>query len=149
MNDCKSCRKAGANPGVKKSTGWLMGFLLVILPKCPFCILAYTSTLMLCGKDSITTKTSIHYSQTTLLITSVLCLLTLFSILMNYRDTRTKYALGLVLAGSSMAILSAFQTGGEYLYYMGVMVIFTGVWTNGSMLYFVRKYRNRKNSPAF
>jgi uncharacterized protein YqgC (DUF456 family) len=145
-NDCKSCRKA-IKP--KHQSPWLMGFLLVILPKCPFCVLAYSSTIMLCGKDSVISTSGIHYSETTVFITIGLCLLTLAGIAFNQRDHRTKYAIGLALAGSMMAILSAIYGGGEYLYYTGVLLIFTGVWLNGSLLYVIHRMRSKRGRPAY
>jgi hypothetical protein len=145
-NDCKSCRKS-KKP--MQRPAWLMGFLLVILPKCPFCVLAYSSTIMLCGKDSVTSKTSLHYSETTIFFTIGLCLVTIASIAFNQRDQRTMYAIGLALAGSIMATLSAIYGGGEILYYSGVLLIFTGVWLNGSLLYVINRIRNKIKTPAY
>jgi hypothetical protein len=145
-NDCGSCSKADKNLPAKKYSGWLTGVLFVILPKCPFCFLAYSSTMVLCAKDSITTKTSIHYSESTLFITMILCLIVLISILMNFRDRRSVYAIGLALTGSAVIVTSALYLGGAYLYYLGVMILFTGVWMNGSMFYILHKLKNRKKS---
>lgn len=145
-NDCKSCRKA-VKP--MHQSPWLMGFLLVILPKCPFCVLAYSSTIMLCGKDAVISTSAIHNSETTVFITIGLCLLTLAGIAFNQRDRRTKYAIGLAVAGSMMAILSAIYGGGEYLYYSGVLLIFTGVWLNGSLLYVINRLRSKSGRPAY
>ncbi len=145
-NDCRSCRKVKKT---KQQPVWLAGFLLVILPKCPFCVLAYSSTIMLCGKDAVTSKTNLHYSETTILFTLGLCLVTLAGIAFNRRDTRTLYALGLAFAGSIMATLSAMYGGGEYLYYAGVLLIFSGVWMNGSLLYVISRIRNKIKSPAY
>lgn len=122
---------------------------MVVLPKCPFCVFAYSSTIMLCGKDSVTSKTSFHYSEMTVLFTAILCSITLLSIALNRRGKRTYYAMGIALAGSAMALLSVVYGGGQYLYYVGVSVIFTGVWLNGSLLYVISRIRNKMSSHTY
>ncbi len=85
-NDCGSCKKAIAP---KDNHSWITGVMMVVLPKCPFCVFAYSSTIMLCGKDSVTSKTSFHYSEMTVLFTAILCSITLLSIALNRRGKRT------------------------------------------------------------
>ena len=93
---------------------------MVVLPKCPFCVLAYSSTIMLCGKDTVTSQTSLHYSTATIIVTSILCLLTLAAIAFNWRGRRTVYAIGIAFTGSLLAMSSVAFGGGEYLYYSAV-----------------------------
>jgi hypothetical protein len=146
FNECRQCRKA--KKPVDKQT-WLMGVLMVILPKCPFCVFAYSSTIMLCSKDSVTSKTNLHQSGSTILFTVILCLFTLAGIAFNWRGSRTKYAIGIALTGSLMSVCSVLYGGGEYLYYSGVLLIFTGVWLNGSLLYVINRIKNKLTSPLY
>jgi hypothetical protein len=136
-NNCNACRKK--NRVSKKSYSLLGGLLLALLPKCPFCIMAYSGTLMLCGKDTVS---ELHYTSTsaaTVFLTSFFCLLTLLSIYFNKRGSRTRYALFISIIGASFVISSTLFYGGWSLYYTGVAVIFTGVWLNGSLFYFINK----------
>jgi hypothetical protein len=76
------------------------------------------------------------------LLSALFCGITLIGIFLNYRDSRTKYALLLALAGSACILFSVTKGGGLTLYYTGVAFIFFGVWLNGSLLFFVRKIRS-------
>ncbi len=153
-NNCTACRKKNRIP--KKSFGLFGGLLLALLPKCPFCIMAYSGTLMLCGKDSVVVSNYTHTSSLTILLTSLFCLVTLLSIYFNKRGTRTGYALLISVFGTCLVISSTLFYGGWSLYYTGVAVIFAGVWLNGSLLYFINKakqifsaapyYKSRKAS---
>jgi len=146
FNECRQCRKA-KKPVDKYA--WLTGMLMVILPKCPFCVFAYSSTIMLCSKDSITSKTNLHHSGSTILFTIILCLFTLAGIALNWRGRRTSYAIGIALAGCLIAVCSVLYGGGEPLYYSGVLLIFTGVWLNGSLLYVINRIKNKLTSPLY
>ena len=122
--------------------------LLVLLPKCPFCILAYSSTVMMCGKDSFFADVRQHQSGLTIGITASLSLLVLLSIAFNYRDRRSLWSLVIVAVGGSLAIWSTVSGGGEYLYYAGVSMIALGVWLNGSLLYVWRRVSGYLGSGA-
>jgi hypothetical protein len=135
--NCESCSKKQASP--KKNYGVWVGLLLAVLPKCPFCIMAYSGTIMLCGKDAVTITTHTNTSLVTTLLTSVFCLLSIIGIYLNNRGARTKYALFTAIAGTIMVLTSVLWYGGLELYYSGVALIFAGVWLNGSLLYFVNK----------
>lgn len=141
-DDCKPCKKKRIVSNDKKRLGLLTTLLLVILPKCPFCLLAFSSTVILCGKAGGIYKLT-HNSSTTILVTSFFCFLVLISILFNYRDARTKYALLLVVTGCLMVMYSVCIGGGLLLYYCGVILLFGGVWLNASLLYVIRKIRSR------
>jgi hypothetical protein len=146
-NNCTSCRKKDRVS--KKSFGLLGSLLLALLPKCPFCIMAYSGTLMLCGKDTVSES---HYTSTstaTIILTSFFCLLTLLSIYFNKRGSRTRYALLISTIGTCFVISSTLFYGGWGLYYTGVGIIFTGVWLNGSMLYFACKLKQFFDSGIY
>jgi hypothetical protein len=141
-DDCKPCKRKQPATVRKGNVGLFTGILLALLPKCPFCLMAYSSTIMLCGKSG--TLVSKHYftSSASILITVLFCLMALSGIIFNYRDNRTKYAIGLAAAGSIFIIVSVSATGGLPLYYGGVFFVFVGVWLNSSLMYFVKKIKN-------
>lgn len=134
---CKRDKKAVK----KKDYNLFTGILLAILPKCPFCVMAYTSTAVLCGKDTLIESSHHHYSVVTICITSFLCVLVIAGILLNYRDVRTKYALAISVLGSLLILKSIIFSGGQQLYYIGVLMIFISVWLNGSLLSILRKLK--------
>ncbi|OQP63855.1 hypothetical protein A3860_23240 [Niastella vici] len=137
----------------KKKLGFIAGLLLVLLPKCPFCVMAFSSTFILCGEAGTFTTAHTYTSSTTFLLTLLFCGITLIGLIFNYRDIRTKYAILLALAGSLCILFSVTSGGGLALYYSGVLFIFTGVWLNGSLLFFIAKIRaffsqNSGNKPV-
>ena len=141
-DDCKPCKKKKIVSNEKKRLGLFTTLLLVLLPKCPFCLLAYSSTVMLCGKTGGVYELT-HSSSTTILVTAFFCFLVLISIAFNYRDVRTKYALLLVIIGCLLIMCTVGIGGGLALYYSGVALLFIGAWLNASLLYVISKIRNR------
>jgi hypothetical protein len=142
-DDCKPCKKEKKVSERKKQAGILSTFLLIVLPKCPFCVMAYSGTLILCGKTGIVPEVT-PSSSTTIFVTLFFCLLVLLSIFFNYRDARTRWALLLAAAGSAMIMYSVAAGGGLPLYYSGVTLVFIGVWLNASLLYVISKITGRQ-----
>jgi hypothetical protein len=128
-------------PHAKKNFSFFVGFLLALLPKCPFCFIAFSSTFVLCDEAGTFTDTHTHSSTTTILLSTLFCAIALVSLFLNYRDSRIRYALLLVLAGSLIILLSVTKVGGLALYYSGVAFVFCGVWLNGNLLFFAGKIR--------
>ena len=139
---CKPCKKKIIVSKGKKPVGLLTTIFLVLLPKCPFCLMAFSSTVILCGKAGGVSDLT-HTSATTIFVTSFFCFLILLSIVFNYRDARTNYALLLVASGCLLVMYSVCIGGGLPLYYSGVFLLFFGVWLNASLLYIIRKISGR------
>jgi len=138
---CASCIAEKPKVRISKKASLFTGFLLVILPKCPLCVIAYSSTIMLCGKEESIISSQIHSSLLATGITIFLCVVILASLFLNYRDNRTKYALTLAFAGTVMLVASTIWEIGPVLYYAGTAIIFMGVWLNGSMLFMLNKVK--------
>lgn len=138
---CGGCKKQ-AITGSKNNYNFFAGVLLAILPKCPFCVMAYSSTIMLCGKDKLIESQSHHNSSLSIILTAIFSALVIAGILFNYRGTRTKYALALAGAGIFMMLNSVIKNGGQELYYIGVSIIFLSIWLNGSLISIFRKFKN-------
>jgi hypothetical protein len=130
---CSGCEK-DTNSLVKKNYTFFAGVLLAILPKCPFCIMAYSSTVMLCSNDSVSSYQQGHQSLITIYITSFFCLVVLAGLLFNFQGKRTKLALAICGPGIFLIMRTVFYGGGQELYYLGVAVVFMGVWLNGSLI---------------
>jgi cation transporter-like permease len=129
-------------PREKKKFSFLAGLLLALLPKCPFCIMAFTSTAILCGKGTLIESQSTHQSLLTISLSAVCCLIIIASIGMNFRGTRTKYALCFASLGIVLILYSVISGGGQALYYLGVSVVFVAVWLNGSLIWLLRKSKH-------
>jgi hypothetical protein len=103
--------------------------------------MAYSGTVMLCTQNETSISSTTHTSGITIGLTSFLCAVTLLSIFLNYRDQRSKYALSLAFTGSVLSVISTAYTGGIFLYYTGVVLIFFGIWLNGSLFFFINKIK--------
>jgi hypothetical protein len=136
--DCSSCDTPSPKAS-KQGYGLMTGLLLALLPKCPFCVMAFTGTALLCGEGSVVEISRTHNSLLTIVITGVLCLVTCIGIALNRRGNRTLYALAIAAAGVAMIMFSVIRSGGQPLYYGGISIVFFAVWLNGSFLWFVRK----------
>jgi hypothetical protein len=139
LKGCKSCNNGFKGIKERKRVSFFSSFLLAFLPKCPFCFMAFTNTLILCGESGSLSCQRTFTSSTTSLLTILFCSIILLSIILNYRDRRTLYAIALVVMGSVFLMISVAKTGGLPLYYFGVVFIFSGVWLNASLLFFIRK----------
>jgi MFS family permease len=113
----------------------ISNLLLILMPKCSFCLLAYTSSVMLCTRNETLVATSTHSSPLTIALTTSFCLFILVGILLNRRGRRTWYALALALSGIACMLISVVLGGGEWLYYTGSVLVFLGIWVNGSFRY--------------
>lgn len=136
-------RESAASVG-KKKFSFATGILLTLLPKCPFCLMAYSGTIMLCGRNTLIESQYHHYSILSISIIALFCALVIAGIVLNYRDQRTKYAL--VVSGLGILIIfnSVIRSGGQELYYLGVSIVFLAVWLNGSLLSILRKFKNTR-----
>lgn len=142
------CRKCSRLPVIqeKNKFGLAGGLLLAVLPKCPFCIMAFTSTAVLCGKDTLIESQSTHNSSTTIYLAAFFCLLIIAGILFNFRGIRTIYALTLSFPGVLMIMYSVIRNGGHDLYYSGLFIVFMAVWLNGSLISILKKIKNSFSS---
>lgn len=142
-NGCGYCKQKGFAHTRQNGAALFGNFLLILLPKCPFCLLAYSSTLVLCSKEETVVASASHASAFTIGITALLCTIILATILFRYRDRRTLFALAFAGTGMALMLTSAAWGGGELLYYCGTVFIFAGIWINGSYFSFRKQLRNR------
>lgn len=132
----KNCPCPSKKEDQKAALPILGGILIAILPKCPFCILAYSSAMTLCNGSKIYH----HAPGWASWISIVLAMLTLAMVLLNYRGTRTLIATALILIGSLLIIRSELYTGDVQGYYIGATALILGVWINASFLYVFHKW---------
>lgn len=150
IRDCNSCKKQKTVSGAKKQVGLLTTILLIILPKCPFCLMAYSSTLMLCGEAGVVSDQITHTSSITIFILSLLCFVVLLSILLNYQGARTIYALLLTATGCFLIFYSACIRGGLPLYYSGISFLFIAMWLNANLQFLINRIiRKKTTAPIY
>lgn len=114
----------------------LTGILIALVPKCPYCILAYSSAISMCSGSKIYMNTPGWASY----IPLVLAFLTLLFIVMNNRGKRTIIAASLVGIGSMLMLLCQFYSFNIMHYYIGTGLLLFGVWVNASFRYFYRQW---------
>jgi len=145
MNDCKTRKSVRT----AKSAGILSGFFLLLIPKCPFCFMAFSSVMIFCGGKDAVYGSRTFFSATTLILTAIFCLTALLSIIIYYRRSRGKYALMLAIPGIIVLILTVTFIGGLMLYYLGALMLMAGLLRNSGLWPFIQgKLNFRKNKDA-
>lgn len=114
---------------------FLPGIAIALIPKCPFCILSYTSAITVCSAKNM----SSHTPEWTSGISIAFALLTFIITAYNYKGRRTKIALLIIASGCALVIYSELFNGLLQSYYWGCSLLMVGIWFNGSLLFFVRK----------
>ena len=131
MHNCTSCKKKRW-----QRLTWLPALAVAILPKCPFCIMAYAGAIPLCGGNTVYPNAG-NFS---LYLTGGFALVVLLGILLNNKGTRT-FTAGLIAAvGICCIVTGQLIWISMPLYYLGTGILFFGIWYNGSYAYFKRTY---------
>lgn len=134
----EGCNKCNSRAPARKTTSlsiWST-LLIVLLPKCPLCVMAYSSALTICGGESIYMQSNNWLS----FFPIALALVIVGLIARNYRGGRTLVALGLAGLGS-VAILLVHQLILPPLFYdLSAALLFLAIWLNGSMFSFVSTF---------
>lgn len=108
---------------------WWSTFLIVVLPKCPFCIMAYSSAITMCGAPAIYVSENNWGSY----IPIALALVVVLMIALKFRDIRTYFALAFSFTGTLLVILTHQTLIDAMFYYTGTALLIFGIWTNGSL----------------
>ena len=127
------------NVNKASSVSVLSSFLLIILPKCPFCIMAYSSAITICGGPDM-------YLMSNNWVSFVPLALALFinvMLLLNWRGRRTFNALLVSLVGFSLILMTHQLILSSGFYNLGAMLLFMSIWLNGSFIYLLNKVRSK------
>jgi hypothetical protein len=110
------------------------GILIALLPKCPFCILAYSSAVTMCSGATVYDHQPAWFS----FVSIALGLLVIFSIARNYRGARSLLALGMALGGALLVCYSELRTGNLNHYRLGAFLLLSGALLNGGLYVVLR-----------
>ncbi len=117
---------------------FLSSLLIALLPKCPFCVMAYTGAITVCGAKTLA---AVYSPEWTSAIPISLSILTLGIVAWNYKGRKTIAACFFIAMGILLIVQSELFSGAIASYYWGCALLFLGVWANGSLSYFVKLFR--------
>lgn len=123
-----------------KNLSWVPGIIIALIPKCPFCIMAYSGAVTLCSGNTL-------YPNAGGLETYVsigLGIFILISISFNYKGKQTKVSLLFSLLGLLCLIISQTILIDQILFYTAVTLLLFGIWYNGSFLYFYNRIKSNQ-----
>lgn len=128
-NSCTACREdvLVKKPLAKQWHSTALGLLVLILPKCPFCVVAYTSSIAICGAPSVVN----HHTDWGAWVALGLATVCIGSIARNYRGTGTRTAIIISLLGLSLLLFGLFTPNAMPWYYTGAVLLFLGSFYNG------------------
>ena len=115
--------------------------LLAVLPKCPFCIMAYSSAIMMCSGTVYSEFEPNWFSY----LSSLLSLVILTSLVFNNRGRITKYAFLMAMIGSLLVIYSQLISGVPIFYWIGTNLLMIAALLNGNFIPLIRQLSNWMN----
>ena len=127
------------NVNKASSASVLSTFLLIILPKCPFCIMAYSSAITICGGPDMYLMSNNWVSFVPLALALFINVL----LLLNWRGRRTFNALLVSLVGFSLILMTHQLILSSGFYNLGAMLLFMSIWLNGSFIYLLSRIRSK------
>lgn len=135
---CKKCDFSRKDSAFQNSS-FLSSALVILIPKCPFCIMAYSSAISVCGGQSMYMESNNWVS----FIPIILAVAVFVFIALNSRGRRTFVAKSVALV-SILLILLSHQLIIESVYYdLGSIGLLISIWINGSLLHFSNFIANR------
>lgn len=138
MKNCSTHNRSCSTTKKHNWVSWLPGIVIAILPKCPFCLMAYSGAVTLCSGNTLYPNAGGYSAY----MTVALSLFILAIISYNNKGKRTIYSLIITSFGVLMLLLSQFLFLNSYMYYIAVSILLFGIWYNGSFPYFYRKFKN-------
>ena len=139
---CKSKRVLTIEKAPRKKGGFLSfisAALIILLPKCPFCIAAYSGAMMMFYEVDSASLAPIFTH-----VKPLLGLLVLTSILLNFKGRKSKIAVSITAAAFTLLILEVYfniHVIPTWIVYLG---FFFGAWYNGNFVHFYRFLKSRR-----
>ena len=113
--------------------------VLIILPKCPICIMAYSSAITICGGPDMYLMSNNWVSYVPLVLALFINLMFLF----NWRGQRTLYALTIAMVGFTLISLTHQLVLSPIFYDLGAVLLLMSIWLNSSLISLLNKFRRK------
>lgn len=131
------CHKRKVSFSNKKSGiwSWFGALIIALLPKCPYCIMAFSGAVGLCSGQKIfsgSPEIGTYFSMG-------IAFFTLCAVGFNYKGWKTIWSVMFVILGMVCIFLTEYIIGSATLYTIGSILIIGGVWWNGSLPHFYFK----------
>jgi hypothetical protein len=145
--ESKCCKNRFSPPkrgsGAKGSMSLLSTILLILIPKCPLCLTAYMSAMVLFFdiENEQLVPILLHAKP-------VLGVLILLMILLNFRGRRTFVSLGIAGASMVFLLLKTYYATSLLPDWVLYSAFFFAIWYNGNFRYFYHFIRFRLQKKA-
>jgi hypothetical protein len=117
--------------------------LIILLPKCPFCIAAYSGALVMFYEVDSSSLAPIFTH-----LKPLLGLFVLTSILLNFKGRKSKVAVVITAVAFTLLLLEVYLNMHlipTWIIYLG---FFLGAWYNGNFVHFYRFLKSKKNNAV-
>ena len=126
-------RRSGSKE--RSFTSLLGAVAIALLPKCPFCLLAYSSAVTMCSGATYDS----HAPGWVSFISISLALVVLYTVCRTYRGARTLFAAALAMLGTGIVAYSELVSGSLGLYQCGALMMLAAALLNGGVYVTVRR----------
>ena len=143
-----TCKNCNTNRKVYtfRNSSFFSAILIILIPKCPFCIMAYSSAITICGGQDIYMNSNNWVS----FIPLVLSVVVLGMIFLNQRGIKTWIALSIALLSATLIVLSHQLIVPSTFYNVGGIGLLMAAWLNGNLWSFIHQVVQKiRNSGIF
>lgn len=141
---CKKCNTTRKVYTFRNSS-FFSAILIILIPKCPFCIMAYSSAITICGGQDIYMTSNNWVSFIPIILSAVV-----FSmIVLNRKGVRTWIAVVMALLSTLLILLSHQLMIPASFYNIGGVGLLLAIWVNGNLLSFVNQLINKIRHGRF
>lgn len=137
MKNCSSKQNCN-NSKILPLFSWMPGILIALLPKCPFCIMAYSGAVTLCSGTSLYPNSG----STAVYLSLGIAIFIMGTIYLNNKGRRTMISLAICSVAIALLLLSQLVLMDNVIYTMASLILLFGIWYNGSFFYFYNKIKH-------
>lgn len=135
-NDCNSCTTTKSTR-ISTGSSIVSALMVVIIPKCPICVMAYTSAVTMCGGPDMYLAENNWISYIPLLMSVLIIGLICY----NHKGWRTWIALFIALIGASSIFLTHQLVLAGNFYHVGTILLFLAIWFNSNFISFLNELK--------
>lgn len=128
---CKKCNTTRKVYTFRNSS-FFSAILIILIPKCPLCIMAYSSAITICGGQDIYMSSNNWVSY----IPLVLAVAVIFMIAFNQKGLRTWLAITFALISTLLIVFSHQLMIPSGFYNVGGVGLLMAIWINGNLVSF-------------